>query len=384
MISDDGRKHVRINVTPASMNPDKCFTIANLHMARLNWQMLSRGGTFLVQFEDVLAYNESIQYQNRDTLRLCSESIVKQMSHYGIKLSEPDLFAALDMPDSTGVMYESEWEQVVNAVWRYLLPFRDWMGPTGRDWPPVFPDGAHSCLPATDDKGIPNGIDGFRGIPVRIIVGRVVRDMIAQRNYFINGSECQHYKSEYNTICNMLRIPPPLQLTAPLLYRRTEDGQERLISTSDSVGNPYYVTEAMNAGVTYQELWGFISQRVFVKQRLEQGFTYGGGVVSQSNLDEMLLPRPVIDDTEWEAVLDTARTRKAKAAEVKAAAEAKAIAEAKAAEAEQEKQQLKEIEEQVESRAKELAETIISNEVKRLEYNYKQREARARKKASNE
>ena len=380
---NEKRVHSRINITPASTQVDKCFTIANLCMWRYNWQMaLSAGGTNIIQLEDVLAQNESISY--RSDRKPIAESIIAQASHYGIAASSVELLESLGVEGKYQVMYQSDSTEITNAIWKHLLPYIDYFPEPWKTWPPVFPNRAHGCSSTLNMAGVSNGLPGFRGLPTMLIASRVIEDMISGRNLFVNGAECQHSKGTYNDICSLLRIPPPLQLTAPLLRRRRENGQVDVIRTSVYNDNPYHVTVAMKAGVTYEELWRFLQKIVLVPKKSWTEVTR----CEPQQWEKALNPFPVIDDAEWTDLLETARARKAgqaiaalRTAEKEVQQKA-AVAEKEAKqEAGQEKQRLAEIEERIESRAKDLAEVIVAAEVKRLECNRKRRESRAREKA---
>ncbi len=319
MIYDDRRKHSRINITPASLSPDYTFTIANLHMFRLNCEMAwASGGTIIAQFEDLFCQNMSIQYRN-DRRPACT-AILRQASHYGIAPSPTEQLEAFDIPGKYRVMYQSDTQEICEAIWRNLLPYRDRLPAPWKDWPGVFPERAHHCSTAVDMPGIPSGIAGFRGMATGLAAFRAIDDMLSRRNIFINGAECQHYKGTYNDVCLMLNIPPPLQLTAPLLRRRKPDGTVALISTSagtpgDFESNPYHVIHAMNAGVTYQELWGFLERRVFADRPNNNFYGAFTGTTSQQVVDFWLHPYPIIDDADWIAVLREARARKKQVAD---------------------------------------------------------------------
>ncbi len=323
MLYDDGRLHSRINVTPASLAPEYTFTIANLHMLRLNAEMAwASGGTLIFQFEDLLAQNMSIQYRN--DRRPAGENVLRQASHYGIVPSSPEELEANDIPGKYRVMYQSDSLEVVEAIWRNLLPYRDRLPGPWKDWPGYFPERAFSNNSAMDMKGIPSGIEGYRGMAAGLAAYRVIDDMLSRRNIFINGEECQHYKGTYNDICLMLGIPPPLQLTAPLLRRRMADGTITLVSTSagqagDVESNPYHVQQAMDAGVTYQELWGFLERRVFADRPNNNFYGAFTGTMSQQTVDSVLHPYPIIDDADWLAVLVAAQVRKKQVADAEIA-----------------------------------------------------------------
>ena len=330
MLYDDKRKHSRINITPASLSPDYTFTIANLHMFRLNCEMAwASGGTIVAQFEDLFCQNMSIQY--RIDRRPFVEAILRQASHYGVIPSTAKELEALDIPGKYRVTCQSDTQDVFDAIWRNLLPYRDRLPAPWKDWPGLFPERAHGCGTAVNMPGIPNGLPGYQGMPTGLAAYRVIDDMLSRRNIFINGEECQHYKGTYNDICLMLNLPPPLQLTAPLLRRRKPDGTVEIISTSagtprDIASNPYHVVYAMDAGVTYRELWDFIGSAAFA---VRPGDSYSArtsnyygaftGTMSQVGVDSALHPRPVIDDAAWIDVLETAQARTDKAADAEIA-----------------------------------------------------------------
>ncbi len=323
MIYDDGRKHPRINITPASLDPDFTFTIANLHMFRLNAEMAwASGGTIVAQFEDLFCQNMSIQYRN-DRRPTCT-AILRQASHYGIAPSTTEELEALDIPGKYRVTYQSDTQEVFEAIWRNLLPYRDRLPAPWKDWPGIFPERAHGCSTAVDMPGIPNGIAGFRGMTTGLAAFRAIDDMLSRRNIFINGAECQHYKGTYNDVCLMLNIPPPLQLTAPLLRRRKPDGTVALISTSagtpgDFASNPYHVLYAVDAGVTYHELWDFIGDAVFADRPNKNFYGALTGTTSQQTIDSVMHPRPIIDDDAWIDLVETARARKKQVADAEIA-----------------------------------------------------------------
>ena len=323
MLYNDKRYHSRINITPASLAPDFTFTIANLHIFRLNCEMAwASGGTIIAEFEDLFCQNMSIQYRN--DRRPFVEAILRQASHYGVAPSTAEELEANDIPGKYRVMYQSDTQEVFEAIWRNLLPYRDRLPAPWKDWPGRFPARTHSCSTAVNMPGIPNGIAGFRGMATGLAAYRVIDDMLSRRNIFINGEECQHYKGTYNDICLMLNIPPPLQLTAPLLRRRKPDGTVEIISTSagtphDIASNPYHVVYAMDAGVTYQELWDFIGTAAFADRPNNNFYGAFTGTMSQSTVDSWLHPRPVIDDEAWLDVLETAQARTDKAADAEIA-----------------------------------------------------------------
>jgi len=318
MREDDGRLHPRINVTPASLIPEYTFTVANLHMLRLNAEMAwASGGTLIFQFEDLFCQNMSIQYRN--DRRAACENVLRQASHYGIVPSSAEELEANDIPGKYRVMYQSDTRDVFEAIWRNLLPYRDRLPGPWKDWPGRFPERAHGCPTAVGMPGIPNGVVGFRGMATGLAAYRVIDDMVSRRNVFINGSECQHYKGTYNDICLMLGIPPPLQLTAPLLRRRKADGTVEVIGTSagqagDFESNPYHVEYAMNAGVTYQELWDFIGNVVFTARANINFYGCFTSAPTQLAADGLLHQYPVIDDAAWIDVVETAKARQAKIA----------------------------------------------------------------------
>lgn len=385
MAYNDGRVHTRINITPCSKDVNRCFTIANLHMWRLNWQMgTSSGGTATMQFEDVLAVNESIAY--RSDRRPYCEGIIQQASHYGMVPSPSELLEAFDIPGKYRVQYESDYAEVVDAFWR-LLPYRAGYPMWYRDWPPVFPEKAHSCTGSLLMPKEGPGPAGPRTIHSYVVVGRVVRDFLAGCNCFVNGAECQHYKGTYGDICRFLGMPEPLQMTAPLLRRRKKDGTVAVISAGVAVNNPYYVYDAMQAGVTYQELWGFLENVVFPPKLPGGQRGQYTQVTHGLNFDLALEQYPVIDDEAWIDLLETARARKAKASAEERARIAeknkRAAQEAARAAAAHEEEAIAaraESEAVIEQRAGEMAEVMVDTEVKRLERNRKRRERRAQEK----
>ena len=291
------RPHLRINLTPTGQSLEHCLTVANAYAAKINWHIARiRGGTFTIQQEDMLAAYMSITYHDLVRRHEIAQSAVTQLSHYGIQPSAPELLKQLDILPECAVQYESDWKPVVDAIWKHLLPYRKHLPREWKDWPPEWVDGCSGVKATLDMSGSDSFDDHYRGMPTYITVGRVVRDMVAGRNCFVNGEECQHYKGEYNTVCVLLGIPSPVQLTLPLLRRRDAmTGKVTKISVSEGGDNPYWVGDLINEGMTYAELWDYLQPIVF-----QGGVAAWGGVSPrQADLDNHLHPYPVIDDMEW-------------------------------------------------------------------------------------
>ncbi len=286
------RLHTRINLTPTGIDPRYSLTIGNLWAARINCQLgQASGGTFIIQLEDLLARQQSIQYHN-DREPYC-QSQLQQLSHYGVIASSEEVLGMFGIRGQYRVMKESDYVPAIDLAWE-VLPYREKCG----DWPPPWPPNTHGSGDALVFTG--KAYDGAGVTHPYVQTSRVVLDTLSRRNLFFNGDECREGRSNYHMIATLLGANACAQYTVPLL-RCTPDDQ-KISCSSDPERNPFYVQKAIDAGLTYHELWDYL-ERVGIKG----AFT----LRDPKSFVKSLRPWPVINTEHWRKYLK-ARTNKRK------------------------------------------------------------------------
>src|ERR1039457_1311689 len=271
------RIHTRINVTPTGLDPRRCSTRGNLGTARVNHRFAQAlGGAFIVQFEDLLAVNQSVAYHNDRQPYM--DAILAQFAHYGIVPSSPETLAAFGIKPECGVMRGSDYKQVVDFAWD-RLPWKEKLG----DWPPLWVEGSRA-------RGGGLFFDTSGGLHPYLITERVVLDAISGRTAFANGEDCLTTRDLYAAIALLLEVPVAKQWTVPLLLKT--DGHKIAVS-DDSPENPYFLTHAMDAGVTQAEMWGYLQATA-----IRPGCNFMQcDMISLTEPD--FLPQPIIEDAHW-------------------------------------------------------------------------------------
>jgi hypothetical protein len=279
------RIHSRINITPSGVTPIRSATIGNLWTARVNHQLArASGGTFVIEFEDVLIKSMSIQY--RDDRRPYCEEIVAQLANYGVSPSPPDELAAFDMPIDCGVMLESDYMPLMQFAWKHLLPFRKAYG----EWPAYQTCDTHAVAETISING---GLHPF------ILLSRALLDWVSMRSAFVNGDECAASQSGYALVATMLYNAAPQQNTIPVLRVGSGRGDMEALKISVSSTpetNPFYVGVCLEAGLTYHELFGYLEA---VAVRPGCNFRVREVVDMLGSLE----PWPVIVESHWRAFL---------------------------------------------------------------------------------